>query len=215
MPHLAMQWTLEQAAADTNVEIAEALRLVRLALSIDGNNAEALSMLGRATASYSGDFEAARQMVDRAVALNPNAAVAWSQRGSTYLIAGQPEEAIRSFDRAFRRSPLDPRLQFTFTGMGMALVELGRFEEAVVAGKKAQRHNTLFSSTYRCLASAFALQRLLSREGHASELHIGVARDGAGFAAHAWLTSAGRILVGEEEREAYKPLVAWPSAESS
>ncbi len=62
-----------------------------------------------------------------------------------------------------------------------------------------------------CLAGALALQRLLSAEGHASELHIGVARQGGDFAAHAWLTHGGEILIGEEEHEDYTRLVAWSS----
>jgi len=60
-----------------------------------------------------------------------------------------------------------------------------------------------------CLGSAFALQRLLSARGHPSELHIGVARKADGFAAHAWVTCDGRVLVGEEEHDAYTRLVAW------
>jgi adenylate cyclase len=38
----------------------------------------------------------------------------------------------------------------------MALIELGRFDEAVVAAMKALRQNPSFSVAYRCLASAFA-----------------------------------------------------------
>ena len=60
-----------------------------------------------------------------------------------------------------------------------------------------------------CLGSALALQRLLSSGGHPSELHIGVARQADGFAAHAWLACNGRILVGEEEQAGYTQLVAW------
>ena len=72
-------------AADPKSEIAEGLRLLRLALSIDGNATFALSMLGRATAAYSGDFDTAREMVDRAVALNPNSsAYGNSEVGLTY-----------------------------------------------------------------------------------------------------------------------------------
>jgi hypothetical protein len=63
-----------------------------------------------------------------------------------------------------------------------------------------------------CLISAFALQRLLSRAGHESELHIGVARRGQEFAAHAWVVCEGRILIGEREDDPYTPLVAWPAA---
>jgi hypothetical protein len=60
-----------------------------------------------------------------------------------------------------------------------------------------------------CLASAFALQRRLSAEGHASDLHIGVALENETFAAHAWLSCEGRILVGELDHDRYTPLVAW------
>lgn len=60
-----------------------------------------------------------------------------------------------------------------------------------------------------CLSSAFALQRLLSSAGHASQIHIGVARDAAGFMAHAWLVHDGVVVIGEEEHERYVQLTAW------
>jgi TolB-like protein len=142
-------------AADPKSEIAEGLRLLRLALSIDGNDYMALSMLGRETAR-SGDFDTAREMVDRAVALNPNASGAWEQRGWTYVFAGQPEEAIRSFERANRLSPFDPWRFSTFAGMSGAFIGLGRFDEAVGAAKKALSQNPLYPVTYRFLASALA-----------------------------------------------------------
>ncbi len=132
------------------------MRLFRLALSIDGNNPEALSVLGRITAFLSDDFDTAREMVDRAVALNPNAAMAWSHRGWTCQITGQPDEAIRSFERAIRLSPFDPWRFSTFTGMSFAFIGLGRFDEAVVAAKKAIRKNDNSSRIYLCLAAALA-----------------------------------------------------------
>jgi len=143
-------------AADPRSETAEGLRLLRLALSIDGNDLDALSILGRATAFWSRDFDTAREMVDRAVAYNPNAALAWEQRGWTYQIAGQPEEAIRSFERAIRLSPFDPWLFSTFTGMGIAFIGLGRFDEAVVAAKNALQKNQTYGVAYRCLAATLA-----------------------------------------------------------
>jgi adenylate cyclase len=114
-----------------------------------------LSVLGWATAAFSGDFDTARERVDRAVALNPNAFFAWGHRGWTYQLAGQPEEAIRSFERAIRLSPFDPWLVLNFAGMGIAFIGLGRFDEAVAAAKKAhsQKHT---SQAYRCLAAALA-----------------------------------------------------------
>jgi adenylate cyclase len=153
-------------ATDPNAETAEGMQHLRSAPSIDGNDPEALSILDRNTAFFSGDFDTAREMVDRAVAFNPNAAMAWSQRGWTYQIAGQPEEAIRSFERAIRISPFDPWLFSTFTGMSAAFIGLGRFDEAVIAAKKAIRTNPRFSGAYRSLASSLAH---LNREAEARE----------------------------------------------
>jgi TolB-like protein/tetratricopeptide (TPR) repeat protein len=152
--------------ADPKSEIAEGLRLLRLALSIDGNDYAAMSILGRATALWSGDFDTATEMADGAVTLNPNAFVAWDQRGWTYLIAAQPEEAIRSFERAIRLSPFDPFLFSTSTGMSAAFIGLGRFDEAVAGAKKALREKQTYAGAYRCLAAALAH---LGRDAEARE----------------------------------------------
>jgi adenylate cyclase len=176
-------------AADPNSEIAEGFRLLRLAISIDGNDALALSILGCQTALFSGDFDTAREMVDRAVALNPNSLRAWEQRGFTYVLAGQPEEAIRSFERVIRLSPFDPSLFLTFTGMGMAFIGLCRFDEAVAAAKKAVRRNPLYAVTYRCLAIALAH---LGREAEAREAAAGLLELDPDFRISEW--TAGRRL---------------------
>jgi adenylate cyclase len=159
------------------------MRLLRLALSIDRNDPEALSVLGRNMAFFSGDFDAAREMVDRAVAFNPNAAIAWAQRGWTYQIAGQAEEAIRSFERAIRLSPFDPLLFSTLTGMSAAFIGLGRFDEAVATAKKAGRMNQLYAGAYRCLASALAH---LSREAEAIEAAAGLLKLEPNFRISKW-----------------------------
>ena len=104
--------------------------------------------------------------MDLAVALNPNAAFAWSKRGWTYRVAGNPEEAIRSFERAIRLSPFDPLLFVTFTEMAVAFIGLGRFDEAVAAAKKALSQNQTFAASYRCLTTALAH---LGREAEARE----------------------------------------------
>ena len=101
----------------------------------------------------------------QAVALNPNSLFAWNGRGWIYKFAGLPEEALRSFERALRVSPVDPAPHITFAGMGMAFLELGRFDEAIVAGKKALRRNP-YPAAYLCLASAFAH---LGRDAEARE----------------------------------------------
>jgi adenylate cyclase len=153
-------------AVDPQFDRNEAVRLVRLALTIDDSDPDTLAWAALISAFLVHDYEGAIEMADRAVVLNPNTFYAWAGRGHVYRIAGLAEEAVRSFERAIRMSPADPRLHFTFAGMGMAFIELGRFDEAIVVGKKAQRQNPSNSSTYCCLASAFAH---LGRDAEARE----------------------------------------------
>ena len=184
-----MQNVLWGYATDPQFDRKEAIRLSRLALSIDDGDADILAWASLSSAFMVADCESEIEMVDRAVALNPNSFNAWHCRGWVYRNAGLPEEAIRSFERAFRMSPLDPRLQFTFAGIGMALIELGRFDEAIVAGKKALRHNPFFSSTYRCLASAFAH---LGRDAEARGAAARLFELDPAFTISAWIARGGQ-----------------------
>ena len=101
-----------------------------------------------------------------------------------YKIAGQPKEAIRSFERALRMSPLDPQQYTVLTGMGFALIELRRFDEAVSAGKKAHSHNPSYPGPYRCLSSAFAH---LGRDAEAREAAARMLDIDPGFTISAWI----------------------------
>jgi len=182
-------------AADPKSEIAEGFRLLRLALSIDGNDYLALGILGRETADLSGDFETAKEMVDRAVALNPNSNYVWLDRGWTYLSAGELEEAIRSFERAIRLSPFDPWRFSTFAGMSAAFIGLGRFDETVAAAKKALRgnptilrENPFIAIAYRCLASALVH---LGRQAEAREAAAGLLKLEPDFRISEWVTRKG------------------------
>jgi adenylate cyclase len=84
-------------------------------------------------------------------------------------------------------SPIDPQLYRSFTGMGHALIELGRFEEAIVAGKKAQRQNPSYEPAYRCLASALAH---LGRDVEAREAAARLLELDPAFTISAWIARA-------------------------
>jgi len=176
-------------AIDPQFDRKEAVRLSRLALSIDDGDADTLARAGIISAFMIGDSESEIEMADRAVALNPNSFNAWHFRGHVYRIAGQLEEALRSFERAMRMSPVDAVLHRLFVGMGMALIELRRFDEAIVAGKKAQRQNPAYSSAYQCLASAFAH---LGRDAEAREAAARMLEVDPAFTISAWIARGGR-----------------------
>jgi adenylate cyclase len=95
----------------------------------------------------------------------------------------------RSFERAMRMSPTDPLLHRALVGMGQAFIELHRFDEAIVAGKKALRQRPFYSRAYRCLASAFAH---LGRDAEAREAAAGVLELDPAFTISAWIARGGQ-----------------------
>jgi adenylate cyclase len=88
-----------------------------------------------------------------------------------------------------RLSPADPQLHTTLVGMGLAFIELGRFDEAIVAGKKAQRLNPAYQVSYRCLASAFGH---LGRDAEAREAATRLLEVDPAFTISGWIARGGQ-----------------------
>jgi tetratricopeptide (TPR) repeat protein len=104
-----MENVFRSYAIDPKFERCEAVRLMRLALSLDDHDPDTLATAASISAFLVCDCEAEIEMADPAVALNPNSSHIWRRRGWVYNVVGQPEEAIRSFERAMRMSPVDPQ----------------------------------------------------------------------------------------------------------
>jgi adenylate cyclase len=176
-----------------------------LALSLDDDDPDKLAMTAMISAFMVGDCESEIEIADRAVALNANSYWVWRSRGWVYETAGLQEEAVRSFERAIRMSPVDPLLHRSFVGMGMAFIELRRFDEALAAGKKAQRQNPSYSGAYRCLASAFAH---LGRDAEAREAAARMLELDPTFTISSWIARGGQSntkLIVEGLRKAGLP----------
>ena len=86
-----MQNVIWGYAVDPQFDRKEAVRLLRLALSIDEGDREMLAWAAVTSAYIVGDCESEMEMADRAVTLNPNSYVAWHSRGHVYRVAGLPE----------------------------------------------------------------------------------------------------------------------------
>jgi adenylate cyclase len=176
-------------AIDPQFDRKEAVRLIRLALSVDDDDPDKLAMAAIVSAFMVGDRESEIEMADRAVALNANSYWTWHSRGWVYQNAGLPEEAVRSFERAIRMSPLDPLLHRSLVGMGQALIELRRFDEAIAGAKKALRQKPSYSVGYRCLASAFAH---LGRDAEAREAAARLLEIDPTFTISGWIARGGQ-----------------------
>ena len=94
-------------AEDTATAKAEALKLADRAASQSSDDPLILAVLG-AVHTFARNYGVARVMLERAVALDPNAAWALSRLGWLDVYADRPDDARVHFEKAMRLSPLDP-----------------------------------------------------------------------------------------------------------
>jgi TolB-like protein/class 3 adenylate cyclase len=120
-----------QGMALSPEDIAETLNLARRAIGAGGDDPEALANGAWALALLGGEHAAAMRAVERALALNPNSAHAWHTSGAVHAFANRPDAAITAVQRAMRLSPLDPLSASFYWIMGYALMQAGRYEEAL------------------------------------------------------------------------------------
>ena len=103
----------------------------------------------------------AASALDRALALNPNAAHAWLARGMIYAVRGQPETAIEAIDRARRLSPFDPYTFLYAVHIAIAYLAARRFEQAIEWADRALHVQPRVATAIRVKIVAFAhLSRL-------------------------------------------------------
>ena len=118
-------------------EIAEGVRLARLAVEFGRDDAVALTRAGHALGHFVGDLDGGIALIDRAVLLNPNFAPAWFLGGYLRAFRGETESASEHFAHAARLSPLDPEMFRMQAGTALAHFFAGRYDCAVAWADKA------------------------------------------------------------------------------
>src|SRR6202000_3360077 len=76
------------------------------------------------------EVDRALLLIDRALELDVNLAVAWQRSGWVRGYAGDSDGAIESLNKAIRLNPVDPRVFLTQTSMPCAHFIAGRDDEA-------------------------------------------------------------------------------------
>ncbi len=123
-------------ADDIDESRALALELAERAVELNGDDSLILAVLG-AVHTIVRNHGTARVLLERAVALDPNAAWAWSRLGWLENYSGQAGAAVAHFEHAFRLSPLDPMNFNNFVGMATAHDIMQNYEKAVELYKRA------------------------------------------------------------------------------
>jgi tetratricopeptide (TPR) repeat protein len=135
----------------------EAKRLALRAAELGTDNAIALSVAGSAFSWVGHEVEAGADLIDRALRLNPNLALAWYCSGWIHVWLGCPEVAIEHASRAMRLSPLDPLYHAMEANLALANFLAGRYDEAVSWAERAFRKEPNYHGTIRILATSYAL----------------------------------------------------------
>ena len=129
----------------------KAFKLAEKAAELSGDDPMILAVLG-AVHTFVRNFGTARILLERAVALDPNAAWAWQRLGWLENYADRPERALEHFQRALRLSPLDPINFNNYVGMASANEVAGNYDEAAALYRRGLEERPHAMWIYRSLA---------------------------------------------------------------
>jgi adenylate cyclase len=132
---------------------ATARLLAERAADLSRDDPLVLAVLG-AVHTFVRNHGTARVLLERAVALDPNCAWAWSRLGWIENYTDQPDNAIRNFELALRLSPIDPMNFNNYTGMGAAHYVRQECDEAVLFYRRALQERPNAKWIYRDLAGS-------------------------------------------------------------
>ena len=147
-----------------------AMSYAERALHLDPNDSDVLATVAFIGTMTRGARDEWAAMSARAIALNPNSAFAYARSGWVHTCSAKPETAIAHFERALRLSPKDMANWDVWTGLGFALLQAKRDDDAIAAGYFATQHGPKFSFAWRLLIAATALG------GRFSEMRSAVSR---------------------------------------
>ena len=171
---------------DTIVETkAEAVRLAEQAAHLSNDDPLILAILGTAHTIVH-NLGTARILLERAVAIDPNAAWAWSRLGWLDTYADNLQPALENFAKAQRLSPLDPLMFNNYMGIGSAYQGAEQYDKAVEYYQRGLRERPQAAWVYRHLAAAL----------------VGAGRMDEAHAAYAKMIAAYPDLTAEKVRQA-------------
>ncbi|MBV8613620.1 MAG: hypothetical protein JOY66_07570 [Acetobacteraceae bacterium] len=185
-------------ADDAEAAIRRAGLLTERAVTLDPGDARALTLAGHVRGYLDRKPLEARALHERALAINPNLALAWCLSGLAHCYLGDHDEAIRRIGQAQALSPYDPH--GFFFDMALTLPHLLRHEHARAAeiGRRAVELNPIFSSSHKLYLAALGH---LGLEHEAGALRAKLLELEPGFTVQGALRRAP--MVRPQDREHY------------
>ncbi|HKH27191.1 MAG TPA: winged helix-turn-helix domain-containing protein, partial [Sphingomicrobium sp.] len=145
-----------QGWAERGPEVERAYAVAEQSVMADGRDPAAHWAMGRALWLRRRHDQCITEL-EQAVELSPNFALAHYNLAFVNSTTGDPQAAVPSSDHARNLSPFDPMLFGMLGARAMALVRLGRFEEAAEWGVKAAARPNAFAHISAIAACSLAL----------------------------------------------------------
>ncbi len=131
-------------------KLGQAEAIYRQILGIYPRNADALHLLG-VIANQTGHHQAAIDLINQAIEINPNDASYHSNRGNAQQKLKQFDAAVSSYERAIE---LKPDYADAYSNRGISLQKLGKLDAAVDSYKSAIELCPDFAEAYSNLGNA-------------------------------------------------------------
>jgi adenylate cyclase len=133
----------------------EGIDLAQQALRVANDDPRVLGWAAYSLAYFGEDIDAAMELVDGALTLNPSFAHGWVISGWLRLWAGEPELGIGHFETSLRLSPHADRAG-TFMAMGVGHFFAQRFGDAAAMLLRSLQEHAGWAPSYRFLAACYA-----------------------------------------------------------
>jgi TolB-like protein len=149
----SMGWIVDREA-----EAAEVRRLALRVSLIGRDDALALSWAGFSLVWICREYDSGAVMADQALAINPNLAAGWINRGFVSVYRGEHDAAVGQLERAIALSPMDPELHRPAVALAFAHLLQDRHAEALAWATRALAHRADWMAALwaSALANAFA-----------------------------------------------------------
>src|SRR5436190_1257283 len=154
---MLVQWQSTWYPRASEEHLEELDRVVNKALAVKPDDALAIYLRGYVLKRLRKDLSQALAAFERAIALDPNLAVAHNYVGQIKVFLGRANEAAEHTLRAIELSPRDPQLALWYYQLALTYIHQQRYDEAVEWGRRSVQVNPNLRYPYRVLAAALAL----------------------------------------------------------
>ncbi len=154
---MLIEWGLTWYTGSSNEHLEVLDRIVQKALAIKPDDALATYFDGYVQKRLRKNLNQALVAFERAIAIDPNLAVAHNYVGQIKVFLGRASEAAEHTLKAIQLSPRDPQLAEWYYQLAITYIHQQRFDEAVEWARRGVQVNPNLRYPYRVLAAALAL----------------------------------------------------------